>query len=397
MSRSKKIKELLSHNVEEIIDSKSLEKKLKEGKQLIIKFGVDVTRPDIHLGHAVGLRKLKEFQDMGHKVVFLIGDATTRIGDPSGRDKTRPLLSEKEIRSNAKTYIKQVEKILDIKQIKIKRNSEWFDKMSMSDFQQLMTMVTHSQLISREAFQKRIKAGEEILAHELSYPIMQGYDSVVLRADLAVHADQLFNEHFGRMLQEKSGQDPQAIMTIPMLVGLDGKKKMSKSLDNYIGISESPEDMYGKTMSIPDKVIMNYFNLCTDLSEAQLKRIEKDLEAGKNPRDIKMKLARKIVEIYHSKADAEKVEKAFVSQFSKKEQPKDIEIFKFSGGSWKLYDLVCDMGFADSKSEARRLIVQDAIKVDGTVIDDREALVGLRTNMVVQVGKRKFGKIKVVK
>lgn len=395
--KNEKTKELLESNVLEIIGKKDLEKKIQSNKKLVIKFGVDLTRPDIHLGHAVGLRKLKQFQNLGHKVVFLIGDATTRIGDPSGSDKTRPLLTEEEIKHNAKTYVEQVGKILDVKKIEIRRNSEWFDKMSMLDFQKLMTLVTHSQLISREAFQERIKAGHEIAAHELTYPIMQGYDSVILKSDVAVHADQLFNEHFGRMLQEKMGQEPQAIMTVPMLVGIDGKRKMSKSLDNYIGIIEPVKEMYGKIMSIPDDVILDYFKLATDYNEKEIKKIESDLKKGTNPRDIKMRLAREIVTMYHSEKEAEKAEEAFVNQFSKRELPEKIKEFKFSGGDWKLADIISDMGLTDSKTEARRLIEQNAVKVDGAVISERDAEIGVRTGMIIQVGKRRFGKIKVVK
>ncbi len=280
-----KIKELLSRRVADIVVREDLEKKLMSGKKLRVKLGVDVARPDMHLGHAVALWKLREFQDLGHTAIFLIGDATTRIGDPTGQDKTRPLLTEEQINKNAETYISQAAKILDIEKTEIHRNSEWFDEMSAFDFIKLLTMVTHSQLIAREAFQERIKAGREIFMHEMIYPIMQGYDSVVLKADVALHADQLFNEHFGRMYQEKFGQEPQAILTVPMLVGLDGKHKMSKSLDNYIGITESPESMYGKIMSLPDELIIDYFNLCTFIDAAE---ISKTAELIKN-RKLKMK------------------------------------------------------------------------------------------------------------
>lgn len=389
MSKEKETGELLDCPVvEDIITKKELERKLRSGKKLRIKYGVDVTRPDIHLGHAVCLRFLKKFQDLGHEVIFIIGDATTRIGDPTGTDKTRPLLSDEEINRNAKTYIDQVGCILDKKKIEIRKNSEWFDKMSMFDLQTLMTKVTHSQLISREAFQKRIKEGKEIAAHELTYPIMQGYDSVVLKADIAVHSDQLFNEHFGRMLQEKFSQDPQVIITLKMLVGLDGKKKMSKSLDNYIGLTESPNQMFGKTMSIPDDVIVEYFELCTDRSGREIKEIEKKLESGENPRNLKFELAKDIVTIYHGEKEAEKAGQEFEKIFKNKEKPTEMPQGKFKKGD-KLVDVLAAEKVVSSKTEARRLIQQGGVKINDKVIDDIDCILD-SGKYVVQVGKRRF-------
>lgn len=377
-----KIEQLLTRGVMEVIGRENLEKKLREGKKIRIKFGVDVAKPDLHLGHSIGLRKLREFQELGHIVIFLIGDATTRIGDPTGEDKTRPLLGEEEIKKNAQTYIKQVGKILDVKKIEIRRNSEWFDKMSMFDFVKLLTMVTKSQVLNREAFQRRIKEGKEIFVHELVYPIMQGYDSVVLKADVAVHADQLFNEHFGRLYQEKFGQEPQAIITVPMLVGIDGEKKMSKSLDNYIGITESADSQYGKIMSIPDKLLKEYFELLTDLS----------FEEKNNPRDEKMRLAYEIVKIYHNKKEAEKVQENFVKIFQKREIPDKIPEVKAEAGK-ELRDILIKNKIIDSKSEFRRLINEKSIDVDSKTINDVHYVINKK--IVAKIGKRKFIRITI--
>ncbi|MFQ5661679.1 MAG: tyrosine--tRNA ligase [Candidatus Paceibacteria bacterium] len=386
-----KVKKLLTHNVKEIIGGDVLKKKLLSGKKLRIKFGVDITRPDIHIGHAVALRKLREFQELGHTVIFLIGDATTKIGDPTGKDKTRPLIEEDEIKKNAKTYVDQVRKILDINKTEIKYNSEWFDKMSMFDFMELFTMVTYSQVINREAFQKRIGEGKEISVHELMYPIMQGYDSVVLKADVAVHADQLFNEHFGRMYQEKFDQEPQAIMTLPILVGTDGKNKMSKSLDNYIGITDEPNDMFGKVMSIPDDVIVDYFKLATDVSADEIEKIKSELESGANPKDIKMQLAGEIVTIYHGENGAQKAKENFENTFSSGGVPEDAQEVSVESGV-ELYDAVSSL--VESKSELRRLVESGAVtEVGGEKITDINFKI--QKDVTLKIGKRRFLKIKV--
>jgi tyrosyl-tRNA synthetase len=385
---NEQINRLLTRSVVGIVGQEDLKKKLSAGKKLRIKFGVDVARPDIHLGHAVGLRKLREFQDLGHKVIFLIGDATTRIGDPTGKDKTRPILTEKEIKNNAKTYIDQVGKVLDVKKIEIRRNSEWYDKMSMFDLVNLLTMVTHAQLIEREAFQKRIAAGQEIFAHELIYPIMQGYDSVVLKTDLAVHADQLFNEHFGRMLQEKFGQEPQAIMTLPMLVGLDGKHKMSKSLDNYIGLNEPPEMMYGKVMSLPDELIADYFTLCTDLADQEITDVKNSITGGTvNPRDSKMRLAREIVKNYHNEKKAIIAEENFVKIFQKKDRPDAVTRVKVVAGS-ALVDILLAEKIIPSKSEFRRLLAGGGVRANDQKITDPNFRV--TEKILLRVGRLKF-------
>ena len=389
-----KIEKLLTHNVEEIIGGDDLRKKLLSGKKLRIKFGVDITRPDIHIGHAVGLHKLREFQNLGHTVIFLIGDATTRIGDPTGKDKTRPLLTEEEIQENSKTYIDQVGKILDMNKTEVRHNSEWFDKMSMADFVKLLTNVTHSQIINREAFQKRISEGKEIFTHELVYPVLQGYDSVVLEADVAVHADQLFNEHFGRMYQEKFDQEPQAIMTISMLVGTDGKNKMSKSLDNYVGITDEPNNMFGKIMSIPDNVIIDYFNMATNVPTDEIEKIKQELEDGVNPKDIKMKLAREIVTIYHGKEKAVSAEENFTNTFSGGGVSEDADEVVVEKGT-TLSDAVMQVeGLVKSKTDLRRLVDAGAVsEVDGEVIKDFDFKIQKDTTL--KIGKRRFLKIKV--
>ncbi|PIZ00298.1 tyrosine--tRNA ligase [bacterium (Candidatus Howlettbacteria) CG_4_10_14_0_8_um_filter_40_9] len=396
--KNEKIKELLERGVENVVVAKELEKKLKSGKKLRIKHGVDPTTKDLHIGYAVVYNKLKEFQDLGHTIIFLIGDFTARFGDPSDKEKSRQLRSKKEVRDLAKDYIKQLGTILDIKKTEIRYNSEWYDKMSAEELLRLMSHFTNQQMLERDMFKKRLKSGEEIGLHEPVYPVLQGYDSVMLQSDFTVIGnDQTFNELKARDLQKDFGQIPQDVMSMKMLVGTDGKIKMSQSLGNYIGMSESPRDQYGKIMSIPDEAMIHYFTLATKVSDKEIKKIESDLKKGVNPRDIKMRLAREVVTLYHSKKEAEKAEEAFVNQFSKRELPEKIKEFKFSGGDWKLADIISDMGLTESKTEARRLIEQNAVKVDGAVISDREAVVGLKTGMVIQVGKRRFGKIKVTK
>lgn len=391
---SEKIKKLLTHNVEEIIGYEELKKKLESGNKLRIKFGVDITRPDTHIGHAVGLHKLREFQNLGHTAVFLIGDATTRIGDPTGRDKTRPTLNEEEIQKNSKTYIDQVGKILDMNKTEIRRNSEWFDKMSMSDFIKLLTMITHSQIINREAFQKRIKEGKEIFAHELIYPVLQGYDSVALKADVAVHADQLFNEHFGRRYQEKFGQDPQSIMTVSMLVGTDGKNKMSKSLDNYIGTTDEPNDMFGKIMSIPDSAIADYFKLATNMSKLNIDKIKTELENGANPRDIKIRLAGEIVSIYHGDETARKAKENFINTFSGDGVSEDADKVTVMAGAPLCEAVLLAGGLVKSKTDLRRLVAAGAVsEIGGDKIADIDFKI--KKDIMLKIGKRRFLKIKV--
>lgn len=382
-----------TRGIEEIIDEKSLVEKLKGNKKLIIKHGVDPTRPDIHLGHSVVLLRLKELQDLGHKIVFLIGDYTTKIGDPSGKSKTRPMLSDKEIAVNAKTYMDQVGKILDLKKTEIRYNSEWYKKLDFNDILQLAAKFTVAQILERDDFEKRLKVGSDVGIHEMLYPIMQAYDSIMLEADIEFGGtDQKFNMLAGRSLQKKFGQNPQDIVMMRLLVGPDGKNKMSKSLDNYIGISESANSQFGKIMSIPDSLIEEYFNLCTTLSDSEIKKLVDQMESGTNPRDIKEKLGLEIVTMYHGKAAAEKAANEFRNVFANKELPTNIPKVKISG-NYELPVLMLELRSCDSNSEARRLIVQGAVKVDGVKIIDPKSEISTYKGMIVQIGKKKYYEI----
>lgn len=388
-------KDFFKRGVAEIIDQKSFESKLKSGKKLRIKYGVDPTKPDIHLGHAVGLRKLRALQDEGHIIIFLIGDYTTKIGDPSGRNTTRPVLTDAEIKVNAKTYLEQVGKILDIKKTEVRYNSEWYSKIEHSEFLELASKFTLARIIERDDFEKRLKEGVDIGIHEIIYPLMQAYDSVKLKADVEFGgADQKFNMLAGRGLQKKMGQIPQDIFIVRLLVGLDGKIKMSKSADNYIAITENPNSMFGKVMSIPDSLIEEYFELCTDVTESKIAEYEKEIKAGKNPMEIKTILAKEIVEFYHGKEAAKKTSLEFTKVFSKKELPSDIPVVKIEYGNYGLPLLLINLGAVSSNGEARRVIEQGGVKIDNAKITDPKAEIAINKGMVIQVGKRKVYKIK---
>ena len=380
--------------VAEIIDKKSLEQKLESKKKLRIKIGVDPTRPDIHLGHAVALRVLRKLQDAGHIIIFLIGDYTTKIGDPSGRNTTRPVLDDAEIKKNAKTYFDQVGLILDLKKTEVRYNSEWFSKMNFNDILQIAGKFTVAQIIERDDFEKRLKGGVDVGLHEMLYPLMQAYDSVILKADVEFGGtDQRFNILAGRDLQKKMGQAPQDIVLVGLLIGLDGKEKMSKSLDNYIGITESPKTMFGKTMSIPDSLIESYFELCTDVTSDDIKKHLDSMKKGKNPRDVKAELAEKIVELYHGKDKAGEAKEEFFKVFSKKELPSKIPTVNLSG-DFELPLFLLELGATTSNSEARRLIAQGAVKIDGAKVTDPKSQIATHKDMVIQVGKQKYYKIK---
>lgn len=380
--------------IEEVISRSSLELALKSSKKLTIKFGCDPSRPDIHLGHAVGFGLLKRFQEAGHRVIFLIGDYTTRIGDPSGRNTARPILSDEEIKKNAATYFSQVGKVLDVKKIEIRYNSEWFEELSFADLIKLTSLFTVSQITERDDFEKRLKEGREVGLQELLYPVMQAYDSVILKADVEIGGtDQRFNLLAGRELQKKVGQPPQNIITCKLLVGLDGQEKMSKSLDNYIGVTDTPEEMFGKAMSIPDEQILNYFELATEMSDQEIAEIKKKLETGFNPRDIKYQLAALITSIYHSQKEATDAGKRFNQIHQRKEIPTGIEEVKLSG-EYSVIALLAELKLITSNSEGRRLVEQAGIKIDGVTITEIGETVKTYSGMVVQVGKRKFVKIK---
>ena len=400
MIKKEFVKKILTEGgVEEIVGREELEEKLMSGKKMIIKYGADPTRPDLHLGHAVILRKLRQFQDLGHKVIFLIGDATTKIGDPTGKDKTRPAMTNREIKQNAKTYIRQVSKILktDKKLLGIRFNSEWFSKMSMFEFLKLMTMTTAARVMERDMFEKRMESGKDIGLHELVYPVMQGYDSVELKDDLALLGnDQKFNELFGRHYQQKFNQAPQSMMIMKLLVGLDGKEKMSKSLDNYIGVTENADSMYGKVMSVPDDVMEEYFRLATDVPLGEIFKIAEDLKKNKlNPRDVKMKLAFEITKVYHGEERAQEAQDNFVRVFQKKELPKKVKSVIVKGSGIKLTEFLTKSGSAKSLSDARRKIEQGAVELDsGKVKDYTCRLTKDKYNKsVLKVGKLKFYRI----
>lgn len=388
------LKDFLTRRSEKIIGEKELKAALLSGRQLTIKFGVDVTSPDIHLGHTVNLLSMRQLQEWGHKVIFLIGGFTTKIGDPTGRTETRKEISDKEIAANAKKYIEQVGKVLltNPKVFAVRNNADWFGKMPAGDFIKLLAQVTHAQLIERDMFQRRLAEKKEIRMHEMIYPIIQGYDSAMLKDDLTIVGnDQLFNEMMGRFYQERMGQKPQAIITNSILVGTDGTQKMSKSMGNYIGVTDTPTDKYGKTMRVPDDVIYDYFRLATDLDTKELANIKKALTRS-NPRDIKMLLAHKIVSMYDGAVAADKAEAAFVGQFQKNETPTDIPTHKLTK-KIGLLDLLISQKLITSKSEGRRLIEQNGIRLNDAVVTDIGLELAPNTQAIIQIGKRKFLKV----
>jgi tyrosyl-tRNA synthetase len=388
-------KELFERGILEIIEEKSFYDKLNSGKKLRIKYGVDPTRPDIHLGHAVSMWKLKQLQDDGHTVIFLIGDYTTKIGDPSGRNTTRPVLTDKEIKENAKTYLDQAGKILDIEKAEVRYNSEWLSGLSFNDIILLAGKFTVAQIIERDDFEKRLKNGTDVSLHELFYPLMQAYDSVVLKADVEFGgSDQKFNMLAGRSLQKKMEQVPQEVVQTKLLVGLDGKVKMSKSADNYISITESAESMFGKIMSIPDEMIIEYFELATVQSNAEIAKYKKSLEEGENPRNLKMALGVEIAKLYHDVAAAEKAQEEFVKVFSNKEMPTEIPEIEIQYGNWEPVILLIATGAMTSNSEARRLVEQGGLKIDNTKITDPKAEISIQKGMIIQAGKKKYFRIK---
>jgi tyrosyl-tRNA synthetase len=390
--------DLIKRGASEIIPEEELVKKLersvKEGKPLNIKLGCDPSRPDLHIGHSVVLRKLAQFQSLGHQAILIVGDFTGMIGDPSGRSATRPALTLKETKVYGETYFQQASKILHVKKTKIVYNSEWLAKMSFEDVIKLAAKYTVARMLERDDFTKRYKAGEPISIHELLYPLAQAMDSVAIKSDVELGGtDQKFNLLVGRDIQREYGQDPQVILTMPLLVGTDGIEKMSKSYDNYIGISESPKEIYGKTLSIPDNLIYIYYELAADISSSELKEIKRQLEDPKvNPRDIKRKLARTLVRMYHNEQAAIQAEEEFDRIFIKKEMPDEVEEFKIDDNNreFNILDLILKVNFASSRGEARRLIIQGGVSINGNKITDVNYIAKLNDGMVLKVGKRKF-------
>ncbi|MDY3983329.1 MAG: tyrosine--tRNA ligase [Veillonellaceae bacterium] len=373
-----------------------LTKAVKEDRPLIVKLGLDPTAPDIHLGHTVVLRKLKVFQDLGHQIVIVIGDFTARIGDPTGKSVTRPPLDEETVVKNAATYKEQIFRILDPNKTQIRYNSEWLSKLSFADVLKLAGKYTVARMLERDDFHKRFTEGRSIGVHEFMYPLMQGYDSVALHADVEFGGtDQTFNLLVGRHLQEEYGQKPQTIITMPLLEGLDGVQKMSKSLGNYIGIDEAPTEMYGKAMSIPDELMMRYYMLVTDVPIEEQEALAEGLKNQTiHPRDAKMRLAYTIVRLYHGEEKAKEAQEQFIRVFQKKALPIDIPDYKVDDLSAPIYipQLLTDAGVTKSNSEARRSIKAGAFKINGEKC--QEETVQLAADMVLQVGKRKFIKIK---
>lgn len=375
---------------------KKLERSAKTGKPLRVKLGLDPTAPDIHLGHTVVIRKLKAFQDLGHTVIFLIGDFTGTIGDPSGKNVTRPPLSREEIDANAETYKRQMFKILDPEKTELRFNGEWMDKFSAADFVKLCAKTTVKQILERDDFTKRMADEKPISLHELLYPLVQGYDSVALNADVELGGtDQKFNLLMGRNLQREFEQEPQVIITTPLIEGLDGVQKMSKSLNNYIGITEPAGEMFGKVMSISDELMWKYYELLTDLSPAEISNLRSQMDAGENPRNLKVNLAKLIIADFHSKDEATAAEEEFVKRFVQKEVPDEIDEKQIAAGSYNLAQILADTGLAASKGEARRLIEQGGVKVNGEKATATNADIAIGTDGVLfQVGKRKFMKVK---
>src|SRR5580765_1400698 len=375
-----------------------LEQSEKSGKPLRIKLGLDPTAPDIHLGHTVVIRKLKAFQELGHTVIFLIGDFTGMIGDPSGRNVMRPPLSREEINANAETYQRQMFKLLDAEKTELRFNGEWMDKFTAADFVKLTARTTVRQILERDDFSKRMADEKPISLHELLYPLVQGYDSVALNADVELGGtDQKFNLLMGRNLQREFAQEPQVILTTPLLEGLDGGNKMSKSLNNYIGIDEPPNEMFGKVMSISDDLMWKYYELLTDVSQSELSELRTKCESGaENPRNAKVDLAKMIIRDFHSPDEATAAEDEFNRRFVQKEIPDQIEEKKVGPGPFKLADLLAETGLASSRGEARRLIEQGGVKVNGDKASAANADISIGSDgVLLQVGKRKFLKVSV--
>lgn len=390
----KNIKQLLTRNVEQIIVKAHLEKALKSGKKLRIKFGIDPTGPKIHLGRAIPLWKLREFQVLGHQIVLIIGGFTAQIGDPSDKLKKRPFLSAKQVQKNMKNYQKQLGMILDLNKVEFHNNNDWLSKISSAQLTKLAEIFSVQQMLARRNFKKRFNDGVEIELRELFYPIFQGYDSVAVKADVEIGGfDQLFNLTAGRDIQKHHGQEPQDIMTTKMLLGLDGRK-MSTSWGNVVNIIDPPQEMYGKIMSMRDEMIIDYFKLCTRQSEEDISQIEKDLKKGGNPRDYKARLGYEIVKLYYSEKEAMKAQNEFDKIFKKKDKPSDIKTYQLEDKSLKLVDLLSKLGLASSKSEGRRLIEQGGVKIEGKVIKQWDKKIIIKPGMIVQAGKRNFAKIK---
>lgn len=390
--------EIIKKNTVEIIEEEELREKLKraieKNEPLRIKYGIDPTSPEIHLGHTVPIKKLKDFQQLGHKILFLIGDFTARIGDPTGRKETRPILSVEEINKNLSTYKEQISKILDIEKVEFVYNSTWLSKITLEELIKLTSIFTIAQILEREDFSLRYKENRPIFLHEFLYPLLQGYDSYVLKADVEIGAtEQKFNLLAGRTIQSYFGQEKQVIITTPILIGTDGKLKMSKSYKNHIPVNTTPEDMFGKVMSIPDDIMEDYFSLLTEISPDIYRNLIKE-----KPRDAKALLAKEIVKSFFNEELAEKAEEEFNRVFKEKNLPSEIPEIKVNsetfGDKVEIIELLSKTGMVSSKSEGKRLLSQKAVKIDGVVETDPYKKIEIKDGMIIKIGKRRFFKVK---
>ena len=398
MTDVKQALELISRGTEEIIKIEDLQKKLESGKTLRIKVGFDPTAPDLHIGHTVIINKMRQFQDLGHEVTFLIGDFTGMIGDPTGKNVTRKPLTKDEVKENAETYATQVFKVLDREKTKIRFNSEWMNKLGSEGMIRLAAKYTLARMLERDDFENRYRSGQPIGMHELLYPLAQGYDSVMLETDVEMGGtDQKFNLLVGRHLQQHYGQEPQVIITLPLLEGLDGVQKMSKSLDNYVGITEAPDDMFGKLMSISDEMMWRYFDLLSFKGNDELAALKQRVADGANPRDIKFLLCEEIVERFHDRAAAVKARETFIARFRGGAMPDDIPEKTLQAGEQGIgiANALTQCGLTSSNSEAFRMIKQGGVRIDGDKVSDRSLHLQSGFNGILQVGKLKFCKANV--
>src|SRR5690554_4293696 len=389
---------LITRGVDEVLLREELEKKLSRGKPLTVKAGFDPTAPDLHLGHTVLLNKLKAFQELGHKVIFLIGDFTGMIGDPTGKNVTRKPLSREDVVANAETYKEQVFKVLDPERTEVRFNSEWMNELGAAGMIKLASRQTVARMLERDDFKKRYKEGQAIAIHEFLYPLVQGWDSVALKADVELGGtDQRFNLLMGRELQREEGQEPQTVITVPLLEGLDGVQKMSKSLGNYVGITDAPNDMFGKIMSVSDDLMWRYFELLSFRPQDDLQQLRARVEQGENPRDIKIELAKELIARFHGSAAAESAHQDFIQRFQKNAIPDDIDDVTLTLDETQqgIANVLKEAGLVVSTSEAMRMIKQSAVKIDGEKVSDTKYRCAAGTTAVYQVGKRKFARITI--
>ncbi len=390
--------QIIKRGAEDVLVEEELIDRLKKGRKLRIKAGFDPTAPDLHLGHTVLINKMRQFQDLGHQAIFLIGDFTGRIGDPSGRNATRPPMTDADIERNAQTYSEQVFKILDREKTEIRFNSEWFSKMNAADMIKLAAQHTVARMLERDDFNRRFAGQQSIAIHEFLYPLVQGYDSVALQSDVELGGtDQKFNLLVGRELQKNVGQAPQIVLTVPLLEGRDGVQKMSKSLDNYIGITESPDEMFGKIMSISDELMWRYFELLSFRSSGEIEQLRKQVSDGTNPRDTKFLLAQEIIQRFHSQTDAQRAKETFIARFRQGAMPDEIPecTIHANGEDIALVQVLKSAGLTPSTSDAGRMIQQGAVKIDSVKVEDKALKLVTGFTGVIQVGKRRFARVTI--